>query len=67
MQYEKKKGSSFHRRSSSPPLVNFGLRVHDDLSLSLLFLDLLGVCHVLDTHFLIDFPLSPSSLISRVS
>ena len=67
MSSEKKKGSGFCRRSSSPPLVNFGLRVHDDLSLSLLFLDLLGVRHVLDTHFLIASPLSPSSPISGVS
>ena len=43
------------------------LRVHDVWVLSLLFLDLLGIRHVLDNHFLIVPPLSSSILTSRLS
>ena len=50
--------------------VPFGivdLRVHDVLFLSRLFLDLLDLCHVLDTHYLVVSPLSSSILTSGLS
>ena len=65
--FEKKKGSGIRRRSSSPPLVSFGFRVHDDRVLTLVFLDLLDIRHVLGDHFLVVFPLSRSSPTSGLS
>ena len=50
--------------------VPFGvvnLRVHDVLLLSRLFLDLLDLHHVLDTHYLVVSPLSSSILTSGIS
>ena len=38
-----------------------GPRIHDVLFLSRLFLDMLDLRHVLDTHYLVVFPL-PSSI-----
>ena len=49
------------RRRSSSSLWLVGLRVHDVRLLSLLFLDLLVIRHVLDTHYLVVSPL-PSSI-----
>ena len=43
-----------------------GLRVHDVRLLSLLFLDLLVIRHVLDNHYLIVSPLSSSILTSTL-
>jgi hypothetical protein len=45
--------------------VVLSLRVRDDLSICLLFLDLLGIRHVLDNHFPFALPLSPYSSVSR--
>ena len=63
---EEKKGSGSSKKFKSPFWV-VNLRVHDVLLLSRLFLDLLDLHHVLDTHYPIVSPLSSPISTSRVS
>ena len=49
------------------PFWVVNLRVHDVLLLSRLFLDLLGLRHVLDTHYLVVSLLPPSISTSGLS